>query len=230
MTNYLSTFNENLNSFYSQVLQISNIINIGTNNNYGSIQFNYAGSGPSSYIFIGIIAVGNPGLCITGNNMVGIGTTNPQYALDVYGSTLISQTIYNGSQYVYYGTPINSYVNYTYTSYTQFYSGGGQTVPFVIFNSFSSTACVYLISAVVTTPGAGNNSAIITIFPGSPPSATITQLQALGPSFTDNTLSNAGFGYTTTSTTLTITTYNTGWWGFTQTYFFKMQLLSGNSF
>jgi hypothetical protein len=248
MSNPLISFNENLNAFYSQTLIIGKLNLI--KNTYGA-SFSYQVTNPNitlgMAIQIGSLPVSNsPTICINMINQVGIGTTNPQAKLHVNGSLNVNGIIINDPQYIYgvgywyyngnftsyYSTaasPINSYINYRYAASVQFWSGGGQTVSFVTFSSFSSTPCTYLIAGSTNTAGAGHGAAIITIFPGSPPSANITQLQALGMSYIDNSRITLGFGYTTTSTTLSITTYNTGWWGQWQYYYFTMQLLSGRS-
>jgi hypothetical protein len=238
MSNYLALWNANLNTFYSQTQTISNKIILvqGSNAYYGVIQFTYLGY-PSTYSFISM-GVGsstsvNPVLFITGSNYVGIGTNNPgingitpynNVVLDIYGSTRFNGLIYNDLQYI--AGPITNYIypGYIFATYVQFYSGGGQTVTFL--NQYVAYPASYLISASVSTAGAGNNTAILSVFPGSPATATITQLQALAPSFTDNTLSTLGIGFTISGSTITISTYNIGWWGFTQTYYFTMQLLS----
>jgi hypothetical protein len=197
-----------------------------TANNYATIGFQYVGSGlTTNYVGIGVTSPTT--LCIAGNNYVGIGITNPQYTLDVAGTARVTGKIYNGPSYVSGASNIYSYINYLYAVSVGLWSAPGTTCTFVTFTTFSSTPCTYLISASNATATAGNATAIITIFAGSPPSAVITTLQATGQFFSNSNLNVPGFGYSTTSTTLSILIYNNGWWLQGQTVYFTMQLLSG---
>ena len=143
------------------------------------------------------------------------------------GSARVTGLFYNNKIYDPAPYSIHSYIDYIYTVKASLsIVGGGAICTFVTFTSFSSWTCTYLL--IARNPLGGNSTAIITIFPSSPPSALMTQLQTTDINYTDTNYNVLGIGYSTTSNTLTISIYTKGLGtGYPQTVYFTMKLLSG---